>query len=379
MSHLYIQNAAAIGPLGQNLDEIWERVLEGRTAYGRVELSGSREFFAAETFPGYASDPKTYAPLFYEAITRLVADLKIETPVDAIFFATAVGNLADAENDIYSGHELGLEKLDFAAVEDLFRKTPAWGEKTRFICVPTGCCAGLQALGLAQKTMPYLGLCRAIVMSLDFGLSPLALEAFRKINATAVFDDQVKASPSRPFCKERDGFLFSDGGGAVLVSVERSVEPMPRITGYGCVSSAYHMTDIAIDGSSIRESIEQALLMSGLKPSQIGHVNLHASGTVQNDQAEYQALTDLIGSELPPITAFKGNHGHALGGSNMLEIALTWKMMREEIVPPTPNKLLVDAFDSVQPRDLSGPLTNRTTLKTASGFSGIHASVIMEL
>lgn len=378
MRDLYIERATAISPLGQSLEEIWSNLLAGKAKYGCAELPHSRIFFAAETVKNSASDISIYAALFYNTIRALVADLNIDRPVDAIFFATAVGNLAYIENEIYFGRDVNVKILDFCLTERIFSDTPACGAKTRFVCVPTGCCAGIQAAGLARKVMPILGLHRAIVMSIDFGMTPLGFMAFDQINATTPFDTTITSSPSRPFCRERGGFLFADGGGAILVSTEPEDTNMPRITGYGCVSSAYHMTDIATDGGSIKSSIQKAMNEAQLSPDKVSHVNLHASGTEQNDTAEYQALIDIFGSSLPPITAFKGNHGHALGGANMIELALCWKMMREQKVPRTPVGLDVNAYDEVSPRATSVALKSNVILKTASGFGGIHASLVME-
>lgn len=379
MTKLFIENAAALSPLGANLEEIWAAVMAGKTVYGQVSLPGDRNFYAAETRPGTGSDIAAYAPLFNDAIRGMVADLGITEPVDAVFFATAVGNLGQVENEVYAGRSVTLDDLDFAQVEAVFADTPAWGPETRFVSVPTGCCAGLQATGLAKTVMERMGIKRAIIMSLDFGLTPLAFEAFHKINATTGYDLSANASPSRPFCRNRDGFLFADGGGAILVSTEQSFPDQPCISGYGCVSSAYHMTDIATDGDAIRKSITLALQQSGHAGHEIGHVNLHASGTQQNDEAEYNALLATLGHDLPAITAFKGNHGHALGGANMIELALSWKILREATIPPTPEHLPVDAYDAVTPRSAPQALDRLSILKTASGFSGIHASLIMEV
>jgi len=378
MIPLFIQKAAACSPLGANLDEIWSRILSGETSWGTTRLSGNRNYFTAETIADSTSDIRTYATLFYDAIRNLVTDLDISEPVDAIYFGTAVGNLAYLENKIYSGSNVKAEEVDFSHLREIFEQTMAFGPDTRFVCVPTGCCAGLQAIGLAKSTMRKLGLRTAIIMSLDFGLTPLALEAFNKINATSMYDPATNGSPSRPFCKGRKGFLFADGGGAILVSAEEPSGSTVQVSGYGCVSSAFHMTDIKTDGHSIRQSIECALAEAQIDGSMIDHINLHASGTEQNDAAEYNALIDIIGHDLPVITAFKGNHGHALGGANLIEVALVWKIMMERRIPPTPHHLPVDAFKEVHPRSEITDFTGRRVLKTASGFSGIHASVIME-
>jgi 3-oxoacyl-[acyl-carrier-protein] synthase II len=378
MTRLFIERAAAVSPLGANLDEIWKAVMVGQTRFGKVTLPGERTFFAAETHPGTGSDIAAYAPLYSDAIRGLVADLNLVEPVDAIYFATAVGNLGEVESEIYAGRPVSLSNIDFAEVEAVFAQTAAWGPQTRLISVPTGCCAGLQAVGLAKSTMQRMGFKRAVIMSLDFGLTPLAFEAFSKINATTEFNIGVNSSPSRPFCKDRAGFLFADGGGAFLVSTEASQEGQVCISGYGCVSSAYHMTDIATDGEAIRQSIERAMTEAGIAGEDIGHVNLHASGTQQNDEAEYNALRATIGDRLPMVTTFKGNHGHALGGANMIELALSWKILCEGLVPPSPERLPVDAYDAVPPRAIPMPLDRLSVLKTASGFAGIHATIIME-
>lgn len=378
MTDLYIEKAAAIGPLGGSLDEIWEKILRGQTHYNKASLPGQRTFFASESYLGTSSDILDYAPLYHSVIQHLVSDLKLVEPVDAIFFATAVGNLADAEKKIYSNSPLGIDVLDFAETKTVFFDTKAYGSKTRFISVPTGCCAGLQAVGLAKKIMPKLGLKTAVIMSLDFALTPLAFEAFRKINATKPYDPNVSSSPSRPFCDDRNGFLFADGGGAVLVTTEKTEDTKPRISGYGCVSSAFHMTDIATDGHAIRDSIKLAMKQANINESSIGHVNLHASGTRQNDEAEHAALQDIFTGQMPDITAFKGNHGHALSGANMIEIALSWKMLNEGVIPPTPDQLPVNAFPQISKRCSEKALVKKSILKTASGFSGIHAALIME-
>jgi 3-oxoacyl-[acyl-carrier-protein] synthase II len=380
---LFIENASAVSPLGRSLDEIWRSVLNGDVAHGEVELPGRRRFAAAPSAPGATSDVEAYAPLFFETLRKLLCDLDAPEPVDALYLATAVGHLGEIEAQVYAGRPIPVERLDFAGIRRELSGLACIGAKTRFVCVPTGCCAGLQALGLAKATMSRLGARRAIVAAIDFGLTPLAFEAFARIRALAP-PGAAATSPSRPFCADRNGFLFADGGGAALVSTQPGAgsptfeRPAARIAGYGCMSSAFHMTDICADGRSIRASIETALRDAGRSASEIGHVDAHGSGTRQNDTAEYRALSDLLGPRLPPITAFKGHHGHALAGANLIEVALCWKMMLEDVSPPTPAGLAVDAFDGVPPRVAPTPFGADVLLKTASGFGGIHAALVME-
>ncbi|QHM74002.1 beta-ketoacyl synthase N-terminal-like domain-containing protein [Mixta intestinalis] len=379
MKPVYIERASAVSPLGSSLDDIWQNIIDGNTVHSTISLANGQSYLVAECEPGTRENLSDYGSLFSQKIISLVSELKLTTSVDVIFFASAVGNLAEAEHQVYSCNTISSELLDFAATENVFRKTAAWGEHTRFVTIPTGCCAGLQAMGLARALMHQLNVTRGLVMSLDFGLTPLAIESFNKINATRSYSDSLSANPSRPFCTDRDGFLFADGGGAVLITTNRPEGDGVAVTGYGCVSSAFHMTDIETDGRAIRQSIEKALTDADISAEAITHINLHASGTQQNDLAEYQALLDVIGHDIPPVTAFKGNHGHALGGANMIEVALTWKMMMTGILPPTPYGLPVNAYPQITARHAPINSDFNAVLKTASGFSGIHAALILEL
>lgn len=380
MTQLYITAASAFGPLGKSLDEIWHAIMCGKTTGSTLHVASGRQYMAATTHGGHTTNTQSYAKSFTEGLRSLVLDLDLDGPVDAIFVGTAVGNLCKAEHEVYVTRDLRAEILDFANLRPMLEGCPGIGPDTQIVVVPTGCCAGLQAAGMAKAVMARMGYRTGIVASLDMGLTPLAFEAFSKINATADRKDHIEGTPiSRPFCKDRSGFLFADGGGAMAVSVDAPASgTMPRLTGYGCVSSAYHMTDIETDGLPIAQSITLALADANCVPNRIGHVNLHASGTQQNDTAEHNALHATLNDPLPPITAFKGNHGHALAGANMLEIALTWKMMITGIVPPTPVGLAIDAYDDVPTRAQATKLAPGAILKTASGFAGIHATLVLE-
>ncbi|MEP1535304.1 MAG: hypothetical protein ABJQ34_13680 [Paracoccaceae bacterium] len=380
MTQLHITAASAFGPLGKSLDEVWQSVLDRKTTGGVLHVASGRKYLAATTRGGHTTNTKTYSTSFAEGLRSLVNDLELNAPVDVIFVGTAVGNLCAAEHEVYVARDLAATVLDFANLRPMLDKCAAISGDTEIVVVPTGCCAGLQAAGLAKAVMAQMGYRTGIIVSLDMGLTPLAFEAFSKINATADFDEDSTVAPiSRPFCKERSGFLFADGGGAIAVSIDApKTGPVPRLTGYGCVSSAYHMTDIETGGVPIAKSIAIALADANCDPRQIGHVNLHASGTQQNDAAEHNALAATLNGAMPPITAFKGNHGHALAGANMLEVALTWKMMTTGTVPPTPHGLAVDAYDDVPARDAATQLEPGAILKTASGFAGIHATLVLE-
>lgn len=380
MTQLHITAASAFGPLGKSLDDIWHAIMSGKTTGGMLHVASGRQYLAATTHSGHTTNTQYYSKSFANGLRSLVFDLELGTPVDVIFVGTALGNLCEAEHEVYVARELRASVLDFANLYSMLEGCPGISPDTEIVVVPTGCCAGLQAAGRAKAVMARMGYSTEIVASLDMGLTPLAFEAFSKINATADREGYIEGTPiSRPFCKDRSGFLFADGGGAMAVSVEAPASgPTPRLTGYGCVSSAYHMTDIETGGAPIAQSILLALADADCTPDRICHVNLHASGTQQNDAAEHNALHAALEGTIPPITAFKGNHGHALAGANLLEIALTWKMMITGTVPSTPVGLAVDAYDDVTARAEPTKLAPGALLKTASGFAGIHAALVLE-
>lgn len=215
-------------------------------------------------------------------------------------------------------------------------------------------------------------------------LWPLCFGAFAIIRAMSTRNDDP-ASASRPFDRDRDGFVMGEGA-AVLVLEERSravargARIYGEILGFGTSNDAYHMTAPRPDGSQAARSIRDALRDAGVSPGEIGYVNAHGSSTPLNDSTETLALKSVFGEDAYriPISGTKGYYGHALGASGAIEAAICALAMVNEWLPPTINLTTPDDgcdLDYI-------PHTGRTAcpeliLSNSFGFGGINASLVM--
>jgi 3-oxoacyl-[acyl-carrier-protein] synthase II len=215
-------------------------------------------------------------------------------------------------------------------------------------------------------------------------LWPLCYGAFAIIRAMSTRND-APASASRPFDKDRDGFVMGEGA-AVLVLEEmararaRGARIYGEVCGYGMSNDAYHMTAPRPDGSQAARSMRRALDDAHVAPAEIGYVNAHGSSTPLNDSTETLAIRTVFGDRAAslPVSGTKGYYGHALGASGAIEAAICSLAMANEWLPPTVN---LDAPDPAC--DLAHiPRTGRRAspeylLSNSFGFGGINAALVL--
>ncbi len=153
-------------------------------------------------------------------------------------------------------------------------------------------------------------------------------------------DNDDPGAACRPFSADRKGLVLAEGAAAlVLESFElaeaRDAEILGEIIGFGATSDAGHITDPSADGAA--RAIQQALLDARLAPREIGYINAHGTGTRANDATETVAIKSVFGGDVPPVSSTKSLHGHAMGASGAVEIALSLLALREDFLPPTIN------------------------------------------
>jgi 3-oxoacyl-[acyl-carrier-protein] synthase II len=215
-------------------------------------------------------------------------------------------------------------------------------------------------------------------------LAPLCFGAFSIIRARSTRNDDP-SSASRPFDKDRDGFVMGEGA-AVLVleeydrAVARGAKIYAEIAGFGFTNDAYHMTAPRPDGSQAARSMRLAMKDANVTPGEIGYINAHGSSTPLNDPTETKALKDVFGERAysMPISGTKGYYGHALGASGAIETAISALAIAREWLPPTVNLAVAD--DACDLNFLPG--TGREArvehiLTNSFGFGGINAALVL--
>jgi 3-oxoacyl-[acyl-carrier-protein] synthase II len=215
-------------------------------------------------------------------------------------------------------------------------------------------------------------------------LWPLCFGAFAIIRAMSTRNDDP-SSASRPFDRDRDGFVMGEGA-AVLVLEERSravargARIYGEILGFGMSNDAYHMTAPRPDGSQAARSIRGALADAGVQPSEIGYVNAHGSSTPLNDSTETLALKRVFGDDAyrMQVSGTKGYYGHALGASGAIEAAICALAMTNDWLPPTINLCTPDDGCDLDYIPHSGRATcPELLLSNSFGFGGINAALVM--
>ena len=243
--------------------------------------------------------------------------------------------------------------------------------------VTTACAAGTHAIGSAARLIASGRVDVVMTGGSESVVDPLALAGFR--NMTALSSSGV----SRPFDRRRDGFIMSEGGGALMIeSLEhaeaRGARIYAEIMGTGSTADAFHITAPLDDGAGARRAMQLAVEDAELSTSDIGHINAHGTSTPLNDQAEANAITALFGPTTPPVTSAKGVTGHSLGAAGALEAVISVLTIERGIIPQTAGTSQIDdsiTIDVVygEPRKLEKPVV----LSNSFGFGGHNGCLVI--
>ncbi|WP_269446188.1 beta-ketoacyl-[acyl-carrier-protein] synthase family protein [Gloeobacter violaceus] len=252
------------------------------------------------------------------------------------------------------------------------------------LTVTTGCTGALDAMGYAMDLIRLGKMDLAVVGGAEAPITPICMAAFSKIGATTSRNAEPQKA-SRPFDMGRDGFVLAEGSGMLVIealdhALLRGAPIFAELGGYGSLNNFYHMTKMPENGLQLAQSARTAIEDAGISPDEIDSINAHGSSTPQNDIAEANAYWRLFQERTPtiPVTCIKSHIGHTLAASSAIEVIASIMSMRTGIVPPTINLVKQDSrcmLDVVadEPRRASV----RCTLKTSSGFSGIHSSLVI--
>jgi beta-ketoacyl-acyl-carrier-protein synthase II len=250
--------------------------------------------------------------------------------------------------------------------------------------ISTGCTAGTDAVGLAYEVIQD-GLADVMITGAsEAPLCPITFASFDVLNVISARNDEPERA-SRPFDKERDGFVLSEGCGILVLeelghALSRGAHIYCEISGFGTCCNAYHMTDLPADGDSMVPSINLALNDAGLLPEDIGYINAHGSSTKQNDVFETNAYKKVFGRRAYeiPASSLKSMVGHPLAAANSIELVASALTFETDILPPTINQEVSDpACDLDYVANKAREKRVNYILKTSSGFSGVHSSMIL--
>lgn len=402
-----ITGIGPITPIGTTRDGFWEGLQQQRSAVRsltRFDPSEFRSHNAAEIndfVPSDHLDAKRakrldrFAQFSVVGAQMALADANLDLSKEdkervGANMGTALGGVGYAEGQLAVYLKQGLRAVDATLALAVFG-----GGASCNIAIEVGamgpnstnamsCASGTIAIGDAFRQIRDGYADVMIAGGAEAPLAPLTYGAFALIRAMSTRNEEPE-SASRPFDKDRDGFVMGEGA-AVLILEEygraqaRGAKIYAEVAGYGTTNDAYHMTAPRPDGSQAARSMRLALDDAHVSPDEIGYVNTHGSSTPLNDATETMAIKQVLGDRAykVPMSGTKGYYGHALGASGAIETAICALALEQEWLPPTVNLQVADKACDLNFLPGTGRKERVEHLITNSfGFGGINAALVL--
>jgi len=395
--------------VGNTASEVWQQLLAG--ASGMAPIQG----FDTTGFPvTFGAEVKNFDPLNFvdkkearkmgrfthyafaathEAITQ--ADLKI-TPENCdrvgVYIGSGIGGFEVIEREHSILLESGPRRISPffipAAIVNMAAGNISirYGAKGPISATATACATSANSIGDAARMIAYGDADAMIAGGAEAAVTPLSVGGFAAMRALSARNDEPTKA-SRPFDKDRDGFVIGEGAGIlVLEELEfakaRGAKILAEIIGYGMSADAFHMTGIAPEGAGAQRSMRAALKDAAIAPEEVGYINAHATSTPAGDGNESKAIELVFGehalSKKLKISGTKSMTGHLLGGAGGLEAGISVLALQHQKLPPTIN------LDNPDPECKLDYVPNAAidhsfdvALSNSFGFGGINASLIM--
>lgn len=261
-----------------------------------------------------------------------------------------------------------------------------YGARGPISATATACATSANSIGDSVRMIMHGDADAMIAGGSEAAVTQLSVGGFASMRALSTRNDEPTKA-SRPFDKDRDGFVIGEGAGILILeelefAKKRGAKILAEVIGYGMSADAYHMTGIAPEGAGAQRSMRAALNDAGIKPEDVGYINAHATSTPAGDGNESRAIEIVFGehatSHKLKISGTKSMTGHLLGGAGGLEAGITVLSLINQVLPPTIN------LDNVDPECKLDYVPNKaishnfdTALSNSFGFGGINATLIM--
>ncbi len=401
-NRVVVTGYGVVSPLGLNIDDTWRNLLGGVSGVGYISLFDTTDYkvkIAAEVKnfnPVDYMDPATarhtdrFAQFALAACLQAIesAGLKIDESNRydiGILVGSGVGGLDSVTQQIRTLSTRGPGRVSpylvpmmiaDAASAQVSIKTGIRGPNFSLI---SACATGTDVIGIAYKMVKWGEAKAMVVGGADAAVTPIGLAAFAQAGALSKRADPKKAS--RPFDKERDGFVVGEGGAALILesldcAMTRGANILAEVIGYGATSDAYHVTAPLENGEAAARAIETAL--AGIDREEVGYINAHGTSTPLNDVSETKAIKKAFGDKAYkiPVSSIKSMLGHMMGAAGTIEAITCCQVINKGMIPPTINLEHPDPeCDLDYVPNTARAADVRVALSNSFGFGG-HNSVI---
>ncbi|MDX1591934.1 MAG: beta-ketoacyl-ACP synthase II [Balneolaceae bacterium] len=403
-----VTGVGALTPVGKTAPEFWNGLISGKSGVrpithfdttdyptkfaGQIEDYDSGNYFDRKE--ARRLDPVTQYGLIVadETIKDSKIDLdSIDKDRVAVLIGTGIGGMKTFYDQSVSHHEHGPRGVNPFFIPMLIPDMPAGQVSIRYgfrganFCAVSACATGSHNIGLAYDSIRYGRSDMALCGGTEAPVWEIGIAGFSSMKALSKRNEDPEKA-SRPFDKDRDGFVLGEGASMMFLETlesarERGARIYGEIVGYGFSADAYHITAPDPDGNGVILAINNALDMAGIKPEDVDHINMHGTSTPLGDIAETNSIKKVFGDHAYKINlnSTKSMTGHMLGAAGAAESVATLLAIYHGMVPPTINYETPDpecdlnyTVNESEVRDLKYAMNN------AFGFGGHNTTIVFK-
>ncbi|EAK4846271.1 beta-ketoacyl-ACP synthase II [Campylobacter coli] len=401
MKRVVVTGIGMINALGLDKESSFKAICEGKSGVKKITLFDTTDFpvqIAAEIEnfdPLEVVDGKEvkkidrFIQLGIKAAREAMQDANFDQNLDkeefGVVSAAGIGGLPNIEKNSVICSERGPRKISpFFIPSALVNMLGGLisiehGLKGPNISCVTACAAGTHAIGEAYKSIALGNASKMLVIGAEAAICPVGIGGFASMKALSTRNDDP-AHASRPFDKERDGFVMGEGAGALVFeeyeeAKKRGAKIYAELVGFGESADAHHITSPTLDGPL--RAMKKALKMAG--NPKVDYINAHGTSTPVNDKNETAAIKELFGNEIPAVSSTKGQTGHCLGAAGAIEAVISIMALDNGIMPPTINQFVGDEecdLDYIPNEARKANL--RVVMSNSFGFGGTNGCVVFK-
>lgn len=414
---IVVTGMGIVSPLGCGVAHVWQSLLQGKSGISQladevvddIPCKVAGQVPSIEEDPQYGFDPLVAIPAkerkkmdrfiefalvaAKEALTQAnwFPQDQAEKDRTATVIATGIGGFNEIANAVRTTDDRGPRRLSPFTIPSFLANLAAGhvsiahGFRGPIGAPVTACAAGAQAIGDAARMIRSGEADIALCGGSEAAIHRVSLAGFAAARALSSSFNDDPTTASRPFDRDRDGFVMGEGAGLLVIeSLEhaqaRGATPLAELVGYGTSADAYHLTAGPEDGNGARRAMEAAIRQAEITTADIQHINAHATSTQVGDKGELAAIKGLFGDTPVAITSTKSATGHLLGAAGGIEAIFTILALRDQVVPPTLNLHHPDAeAEGLHLVALTAqPLEMRYALSNGFGFGGVNASLLLK-
>ncbi|EAH8303299.1 beta-ketoacyl-ACP synthase II [Campylobacter coli] len=401
MKRVVVTGIGMINALGLDKESSFKAICEGKSGVKKITLFDTTDFpvqIAAEIEnfdPLEVVDGKEvkkidrFIQLGIKAAREAMQDANFDQNLDkeefGVVSAAGIGGLPNIEKNSVICSERGPRKISpFFIPSALVNMLGGLisiehGLKGPNISCVTACAAGTHAIGEAYKSIALGNANKMLVIGAEAAICPVGIGGFASMKALSTRNDDP-AHASRPFDKERDGFVMGEGAGALVFeeyeeAKKRGAKIYAELIGFGESADAHHITSPTLDGPL--RAMKKALKMAG--NPKVDYINAHGTSTPVNDKNETAAIKELFGSEIPAVSSTKGQTGHCLGAAGAIEAVISIMALDNGIMPPTINQFVSDEeCDLDYIPNVARKADLRVVMSNSFGFGGTNGCVVFK-